>query len=284
MPHRDVNTWNSLILAYDYAHSPEKAYHHFLKMMEGGTRLNGFTFTGIMNAVLKMKFNALVPQLHALVVRLGLTCDSYLVAALMRGYICLGDRRGFSRVFDEVEYVKNVEVYTMLILGYIEFGLIVEAKRVFDLMPTRSAHTWSIMIKGLMDNRMVIEARQVFNSLPTKDVISWTTMITGYTKCGKFVEALELFVEMMRSGMCRPNVYTLSNVLHACLRCSSLAMGKQFHACLLKLGILSELASGNSLIDMYTKAGDIDAAFCVFESMTAKNLVSWNSINVIRYV
>ena len=33
-----------------------------------------------------------------------------------------------------------------------------------------------------------------------------------------------------------------------------------------------------SLVDMYAKCGDTEVAFCIFESIPARNLVAWNSI------
>lgn len=277
MPHRDVVSWNTLISGYRDAQNPEKVHHYFLRMMGNGARPDELTFAVIMSAVLNTEFDVLVRQLHGLVFRLGLDRDKYLESALMRGYIGLGDRDGFRRVFDEVT-VKHVVVCNVLMLGYVEFGLIGEAKRAFDSMPRRNAYSWSIMIKGFMKNKMVSEAREVFDGLPEKDVVSWTSMITGCTQCEKFVEALDIFVEMMSSGTCSPNGYTFSSVLHACSGCSSLATGNQLHACLLKFGIPFDVVHGSSLVDMYAKCGDIAAAFCVFESMTTKNLVSWNSI------
>ncbi|KAH6813926.1 hypothetical protein C2S51_022944 [Perilla frutescens var. frutescens] len=276
MPRRDVVSWNTLLSGFRDARSPEKAYQHFLQMMGNDSRPDELTFAVLMSAFLNTEFDVLVPQLHGAVVRLGLDLNIYLGSALMRGYIGLGDRHGFCRVFDEI-VVKDVVPSNVLILGYIEFGLITEAKRVFDLMPKRNAFSWSIMINGYMKNKMVSEAREVFDSLGEKDVVSWTAMIRGCVQCEKFVEALNMFLLMMNSGL-RPNHYTFSSVLDACAGCSSLVMGSQIHSCLLKFGIPFDVVLGTSLVDMYAKCGDIVAAFCVFESMPRKNLVSWNSI------
>ncbi|KAL0371566.1 UNVERIFIED_CONTAM: Pentatricopeptide repeat-containing protein [Sesamum angustifolium] len=86
-----------------------------------------------------------------------------------------------------------------------------------------------------------------------------------------------MFLLMMNSGT-RPNHYTFSSVLDACVGCSSLVMGNQVHACILKFGIPLDVILATSLVDMYGKCGDIEAAFSVFQSMVIKNLVSWNSI------
>lgn len=276
MPHRDVVSWNTLLSGFRDANTPEKAHHHFLRMMASDWRPDELTFAVGIGAFLNTEFDGLVPQLHGLVIRIGLDLNVYLGSALMRGYIGLGDRDGFRRVFDEI-VVKDVVPCNVLILGYIEFGMIREAKRAFGLMPKRNAFSWSIMINGLMKNKMVYEAMEVFDCLVEKDVVSWTAMIRGCAQCEKFAEALDIFRAMMNSGI-RPNHYTFSSVFDACAGCSNLVMGSQLHSCLLKIGVPFDVVLGSSLVNMYAKCGDIVAASCVFELIPAKNLVSWNSI------
>lgn len=82
---------------------------------------------------------------------------------------------------------------------------------------------------------------------------------------------------MLKLGTPR-NHFTLSIVLDACAGCSSFVMGNQVHLCILKAGIPLDVILLTSLVDMYGKCGDIEAALCIFESMPNKNLVSWNVI------
>ncbi|KAL0420154.1 UNVERIFIED_CONTAM: Pentatricopeptide repeat-containing protein [Sesamum radiatum] len=276
MPRRDVVSWNTMLSGFRDTENPQKAHQYFLQMIEHGSRPNELTFAVLMSAFFNTEFDVLIPQLHALVMHLGLNLNIYLGSALMRGYIGLGKCDCFRRVFDEI-LVKDVVPCNVLILGYMEFGLISEAKRAFDEMPERNAFSWSIMINGYMKNKMVNEARAVFDRLSEKDVVSWTAMIRGCVQCEKCAEALGMFLLMMNSGT-RPNHYTFSSVLDACGGCSSLVMGNQVHACILKFGIPLDVILATSLVDMYGKCGDIEAAFCVFQSMVIKNLVSWNSI------
>ncbi|KAG8389588.1 hypothetical protein BUALT_Bualt02G0244700 [Buddleja alternifolia] len=276
MPKRDAVSWNTMLSGFRDAQNPQKAHQYFLQMIERGSMPDELTFAVLISAFLDTDFNVLIPQLHGLVMCLGLDLNIYLGSALMRGYIGLGDRLGFRRVFDEI-LVKDVVPCNVLILGYMEFGLISAAKKAFDEMPERNAHSWSILINGFMKNKEVNEARVVFDRMSEKDVVSWTAMMRGFVQCEKFMEALDLFVLMMNSPT-RPNNYTFSSVLDACSGCSSLVMGNQVHACILKFGIPLDVVLATSILDMYGKCGDIDAAFRVFQSMSTKNLVSWNSI------
>ncbi|KAL6515902.1 hypothetical protein OROGR_019207 [Orobanche gracilis] len=276
MPQRNVVSWNTMLSGFRDAKKPHKAHKYFLQMMRYGSRPEELTFAVLMSTFLNTEFAVLISQLHGLVIRLGLDLNIYLGSALMRGYVGLDDRNGFRMVFDEI-LVKDVVPCNVLILGYMDFGMVSEAKSAFNIMPTRNAFSWSIMINGYIKNNMVSEAKAVFDKLGEKEVVSWTTMMRGYVQFGKFVEALDMFLLMMNSGT-RPNHYTFSSVLDACIGFSSLVMGNQIHACIVKFGVPLDVILATSLVDMYGKCGDINAAFHVFQSMPTKNLVSWNSI------
>lgn len=47
------------------------------------------------------------------------------------------------------------------------------------------------------------EARNVLDEMPEKNVVSWTAMISAYSQRGFATEALDLFLEMLRSGIYR---------------------------------------------------------------------------------
>nr|XP_009778881.1 PREDICTED: pentatricopeptide repeat-containing protein At4g02750-like [Nicotiana sylvestris]XP_016509601.1 PREDICTED: pentatricopeptide repeat-containing protein At4g02750-like [Nicotiana tabacum] len=276
MPHRDVVSWNTMLSGYRNANNPEKVYNCFLHMNRYGGRPNELTFAVAISSFLHKDFKHLVPQLHGLVLSLGISLNVFVGSALMRVYIDLNDYKGLARVFDEI-LVKDVTPWNVLILGYMKFGCTSEAQRAFDMMPMRNTFTWSTLINGYIENNKLNEARSLFDKMSEKDVVSWTAMIRGYVQYGNFMEALKLFKVMLSSGA-RPNHFTFSTVLDACAGNSAVLVGNQVHACILKSGFPLDVVLLTSLVDMYAKCGDIDIAFCIFESIPERNLVAWNSI------
>lgn len=276
MPQKDVVSWNTMLSGFRQANHPEKAYQYFLKMTRANEKTNELTFAVLISAFLNTGYSFLTPQLHCRVLSSGLNLNDSLGSALMRGYLDLGDREGLCRVFDEI-LVKDIAPWNVLILGFMEFGLTCEAKRAFDMMPEKNAFSWSTLINGYVKNKMLREARSVLDMMNENDVVCWTAMIKGYVQWEDFLEALELFVLMLNSGP-RPNHFTFSSVLDACAGCSSLLIGNQVHSCILKFGIVLDVILSTSLLEMYAKCGDIEVAYYIFQSMSEKNLVSWNSI------
>lgn len=276
MPHKDVVSWNTIFSGFRQMKDLDKCYRYFLLMRELDYMPNGLTFTILISSFLNSGFTVLTPQFHGQVISLGISLNDALVSALMRGYIDLGYRSSFFRVFDEV-LVKDVAPWNVLILGYMKFGLMNDAQKAFNEMPVKNAFSYSTMINGYLKNKMLDKARCVFDLMNYKDVVSWSTMVKGYVQWGKFDEALELFVFMLSTGT-QPNHFTFSIVLDACVGCSSLFMGSQVHSCICKIGIPLDVIVATSLLDMYAKCGDIEAAYSVFQSMEEKNLVSWNCI------
>lgn len=276
MPVKDVVSWNTMLSGLQKAKNPHGVNKCFLQMRRDGFRPNEYTISIVLSAFLGTEFDVLVSQIHAVVVRLALNSTVFVGSALLKGYANVGDRVALVRVFDEIS-AKDVSSWNALVSSYMELGCTLEAQRVFDGMPERNTVSWTSLVNGYIRNERVSKARSVFNKMRETNVVSWTVMISGYVKNQKFVDALQLFLLMLKSGTL-PNHFTFSCVLDACAGCSSLILGQQVHSSIVKSGMPEDVTLSTSLIDMYAKCGNIDAAFFIFGSMPKKNLVTWNSI------
>uniref|UniRef100_A0A7N0T3L6 DYW domain-containing protein n=1 Tax=Kalanchoe fedtschenkoi TaxID=63787 RepID=A0A7N0T3L6_KALFE len=125
-------------------------------------------------------------------------------------------------------------------------------------------------------------ARMMFAAIPQGDrnVVTWTVMIGAYAQHGEANEALSLFAQMFKQEyFIPPNLFTISCALMACARLAALRVGKQIHAYVLRSSREPcMLFVSNCLIDMYSKAGDVEAAAAVFEHMRQRNAASWTSL------
>ncbi|KAH8483653.1 hypothetical protein H0E87_028169 [Populus deltoides] len=120
-------------------------------------------------------------------------------------------------------------------------------------------------------------ARWVFDQMPERVVVSWTTMVSAYSQAKYSREALELYVTMLDKGV-RPDEVTLVSVISACTNLGDLQMGYSVHSYIDENEFRWMVSLCNALIDMYAKCGCMDRAWQVFNSMSRKSLVTWNSM------
>ncbi|KAL8547076.1 hypothetical protein ACS0TY_006704 [Phlomoides rotata] len=139
------------------------------------------------------------------------------------------------------------------------------------------SHLWVSLINFYAKCGALEVSCHVFEQMPMKDVVSWTALISGFVAQGRGRESVDLFCEMRREGV-RPNEFTLATVLKGSSLSSDLDFGKQVHAEVVKVGILSDVYIGSSLIELYSKSGEMEYADDVFSMMPEKNTVLWNAL------
>ncbi|KAI7726860.1 hypothetical protein M8C21_021786, partial [Ambrosia artemisiifolia] len=202
--------------------------------------------------------------------------DVYTWTAMVSGYVQNGMVDEARRVFDEMP-LKNSVSWNAMIAGYLQCKRIDVAKELFDAMPCKNVSSWNTMITGFAQSGSIDLARDLFEKMPCRDCISWGAIISGYAHLGNNEDALRLFVEMKRSGE-KANRSIFSCILSTCAEITSLELGCQLHAQLVKVGLGSGWYVGNALLSMYCKCGNIDEANVIFEEISDKDIVSWNTI------
>ncbi|XP_051116791.1 pentatricopeptide repeat-containing protein At2g03880, mitochondrial-like [Andrographis paniculata] len=138
-------------------------------------------------------------------------------------------------------------------------------------------HLWISLINFYAKCGALECSRHVFKQMPSKDVVSWTALISGFVAQGYGVESVKLFCEMTREDV-RPNEFTLATVLKGCSASLDLEVGKQLHGEVVKIGVISDAYIGSSLIDLYTRCGELAYADDIFGMMPEKNNVMWNAL------
>ncbi|RRT43874.1 hypothetical protein B296_00027249 [Ensete ventricosum] len=123
----------------------------------------------------------------------------------------------------------------------------------------------------------LVDAFRLFHDLSHKDVIAWTGLITGCLREGSNELVFNMFREMIRLKI-KSDHFLVSNILKACSVIPWVQGGKQVHAYIVKGGFESESITVTSLIDMYSKCGEIDDGFKVFESEVERDTVCWTGI------
>ncbi|WOK91978.1 pentatricopeptide repeat-containing protein [Canna indica] len=120
----------------------------------------------------------------------------------------------------------------------------------------------------------------LFERTVNRNIVTWTTIIAGYADHDQAGEAIRLFGEMELEGV-EPNEITMVHVLGACAQSRDLETGRRIHARLRRAGadsIQRNVVLATALVDMYARCGSLKTARDLFDKMTMKNEVSWNSM------
>jgi pentatricopeptide repeat protein len=155
------------------------------------------------------------------------------------------------------------------------YGLLLKhgVEYVNDLFVVSSA---IVMFSELGD---VQSAWRVFEHTAKKNTEVWNTMITGYVQNGKFAEAMDLFIRLLGSKEVPLDVVTFLSALTAASQSQDGRLGQQLHGYLIKgmHGTLPVIL-GNALVVMYSRCGNVQTAFELFERLPEKDDVSWNTM------
>ncbi|KAF7813680.1 pentatricopeptide repeat-containing protein [Senna tora] len=117
----------------------------------------------------------------------------------------------------------------------------------------------------------------ILQHLRNPDSFSWGCTIRFFSQKGQFMEAISLYAQMHRIGLC-PNSYAISSALKSCARMEYKLGGVSIHGQVQLYGFTSCVYVQTALLDLYSKVGDMEIARKVFDEMSQRNVVSWNSI------
>ncbi|KAL8102850.1 pentatricopeptide repeat-containing protein At2g13600-like [Apium graveolens] len=315
MPHRNVVSWTAVITGFVQHARPFEALFLFSRMRNNsGIKPNAFTFVSVLQAC--SFSSSLIPvfQVYALIFKLGLISNVYLVNAfltallrhdqfdealnvfencwnrdivswnaIMSGYLqsSYSDVPGFwCRMIQEGMIPDNFTFASVLTslaaLTDLSLGLQVHARL------AKSGHgnemcVGNSLVDMYLKNQKLDDGWKAFNEMPCRDVHTWTQVAAGCLNCGEPRKALEIVEEMRETGV-RPNKFTLVTALNACANLASLEEGKKFHALMIKLDNEVDVCVDNALLDMYAKCGLMDRALSVFQSMKDRTVVSWTTM------
>ncbi|KAH9744576.1 hypothetical protein KPL70_003758 [Citrus sinensis] len=123
------------------------------------------------------------------------------------------------------------------------------------------------------------EARRIFYSMTKKNVISYNVMIAGLGMNGFGEEALKCFAQMETEGIPKDDLIFLG-VLIACSHSGLATEGYRiFQSMKRHCGIEPKLEHYSCLVDLLSRAGELEQALNIVESMPMKpNLALWGTL------
>ncbi|KAK9726837.1 hypothetical protein RND81_05G240700 [Saponaria officinalis] len=187
--------------------------------------------------------------------------------------------RDADKLFDEMP-MRNYYTWNTLIEGYMNFGDRVKSLEYFDSMPYKNDFSWNAVVRGCVKAGDLSLGRMLFSQMPWKTEIAWNLMIHGYARCGYPREALRLFKDLgFEAGEVDwRDPFVLATVTSVCTDLMAYECGRQIHARIVIDGLEFGTALGSSLVNLYSKCGDLDNANHVLRSMKEPNHYSFSSL------
>ncbi|CAN6457960.1 unnamed protein product [Victoria cruziana] len=123
----------------------------------------------------------------------------------------------------------------------------------------------------------MIVAETLFEKMGIKESYAWNCMIRGYATNGHPRKALFWYERMKSEGIPADN-FTYPFLFKACSCLSAINEGRKFHLDARNDGYELNPFVANSILDMYVKCGHLIDARQLFDRMTMRTVVSWNTM------
>ncbi|KAI4331409.1 hypothetical protein MLD38_029599 [Melastoma candidum] len=248
VPFPNAFLYTSLIRHYLLRGSTELSVDIYRRMRQDDVTPLSFTFTAVFKACSSAPGLPLGAQFHSQAIIFG--------------------------GFDSDLYVGN-----SLIDMYVKSGIFDCARRVFDEMPLRDVISWTTLIAAYTKAGDMGSAEGLFQSFPEKDEVAWTAMVTGYAQNASPYKALTLFEEMHELGIAVDWV-TIVGVVSACAQLGVVKYANWVRRISEELGCGpgDNVVVGSGMIDMYSKCGNVEEAYRVFELMRERNVFTYSSM------
>ncbi|KAK7371800.1 hypothetical protein VNO80_05165 [Phaseolus coccineus] len=121
-------------------------------------------------------------------------------------------------------------------------------------------------------------ARMVFDRCSNKNTEVWNTMIGGYVQNNCPLQGIDVFVRALESEEAVCDDVTFLSVISAVSQLQQIKLAQQIHAFVLKSLAVTPIIVVNAIIVMYSRCSSVDTSFKVFEKMSERDAVSWNTI------
>lgn len=313
---RNEASWNNMMSGLVRVGWYHEAMQFFRHMCEYGVRPSSYVVSSLVTACDRsgcMIEGAL--QIHGYIVKCGLLSDVFVGTCLLHFYGTYGQVSEASKLFEEIDE-PNVVSWTSLMVGYADNGYIKEVLNIYQhlrhngLYCNQNTMTTVIRSCGILGDKTlgyqilgnviksgldtsvsvanslismfancdsIEEASCVFDNMKERDTISWNSMITASVHNGHCEESLGNF-SRMRHTHTETNYITISTLLSVCGSVLNLRWGRGLHGLVVKSGLESNVCVCNSLLSMYSQAGNYEDSEFIFNTMPERDLISWNSM------
>ncbi|KAF9668983.1 hypothetical protein SADUNF_Sadunf14G0060200 [Salix dunnii] len=302
---RDLVLWNVMLSCYAMNCLAEEASGFFKLMQEENFMTDGFTFSSMLNSCGTMGACDLGRQIHGLAIKLSFDLDVLVASGLVDMYAKSENIDDARKAFDGMA-ARNLVSWNTMVVGYGRLGDGEEAMKLLmgmlqeDIRPDeitltsiiRSCSCASTYCEIMQVNAHVLKnglhaclsianalinayskggsiamALQCFSTVLEPDLVTWTSLIGAYAFHSLPKNSIDTFEEMLVDGIW-PDQIVFLEVLSACSHAGLVNEGLHYFSLMKDYHILPGLEHYTCLIDLLGRAGLLDEAFNILNSMS----------------
>ncbi|KFK41900.1 hypothetical protein AALP_AA2G186800 [Arabis alpina] len=308
----NVYCWNTIIAGALRNQDYGAVFELFYEMCDGFQKPDSYTYSSVLAACASLEKLRFGETVQARVIKCGAE-DVFVSTAIVDLYAKCGymaeAREAFSRILK-----PSVVSWTVMLSGFTKSNDGNSALEIFKEMRGSGVEINSCTVTSVVAAcgrpYMVCEASQihgwVFKSGFYLDSSVAASLVSMYSKSGdidlsermfedlddiqrqnivnvmvssfsqnkKPGKAIRLFTRMLQEGL-RPDEFSVCSLLSVL---DFLNLGKQIHSYTFKTGLVLDLTVGSSLFTMYSKCGNLEESFSLFQEIPVKDNACWASM------
>ncbi|KAJ4843683.1 hypothetical protein Tsubulata_016595 [Turnera subulata] len=301
---KNAVSWTTLVTGYTHRGNGHRALQIFRQMLLEEAELNPYTISIVVRACTSIGSQIYGKQIHTAVIKHGFGTNLPVMNSVLDMYCRCGCLWEGERYFHEMSQ-KDLISWNTLISGY-ERSNSIESLVIFSKMELEgfspNCFTFTslvaacanlaalhcgqqvhggIICRGLDGNSAlanalidmyakcgnVTDSRKIFNDMPCKNLVSWTSMMIGYGAHGFGKQAVELFDEMVISGII-PDQIVFMAVLSACSHAGLVDQGLKYFNCMTDdYSIKPNQEIYGCVVDLLGRAGRVEEAYRLIRRM-----------------
>ncbi|KAI4352333.1 hypothetical protein L6164_006596 [Bauhinia variegata] len=307
-------SYNALIVAYARQNQGVEALEIFQSLQKSGLGFDEISLSGALNACAVVKGHLEGIQLHGLAVKSGLKFNMCVVNAILDMYGKSGALFEACLVFDEMvrrdavswnaivaaheqneEVERTLSLFVSMLQSKMEpddftYGSVLKAcagqqalnygREVHGRIIKSRMGLDSFVGSSLVDMYCkcgMLEEAEILHDRIEQTTVSWNAIISGFSLQKLSENAQKYFSQMLERGV-MPDNFTYATILDTCANMAAVGLGKQIHAQVVKLQWHSDVYIASTLVDMYSKCGNMQDSILMFEKSPKRDFVTWNAM------
>ncbi|KAL6551640.1 hypothetical protein OROGR_007794 [Orobanche gracilis] len=314
LPNHNLQSYNALITGYARSDRGLEGLQLFLLLLKSNLGLDEISLSGAFSACAATKGHLEGIQVHGLAIKSPFYYSVCLANAILDMYGKCGALVEARHIFDEMQTRDAVSwnaviaaceqnksedtllLFVCMLQSRMEpdeftYGSVLKACaseqalhygkeihcRVIKSGMGMDSFVGSVLVDMYCKCGMVDEAEKLHEKMEEQTLVSWNAIISGFSSTEQSEGAQKFFSRMLEMGI-KPDNFTYATVLDTCSNVANVGLGKQIHGQIIKQDLQSDVYIISTLVDMYSKCGEMQDSILIFEKSSKRDFVTWNAM------